>query len=303
MIYVIVASLVTLIVIGAIVNGVGLRKRGRHDEGMMWITGAVVGWLVVVAGWGAVRTFHSIPAGHVGVVYQFGGIVGQVGDGFETTWPWQDVKDASIQIQRETYELGHDNAAFSQESQDVFASATINFQVLPADIQSLYRNVGPDYQHVLIEQRVFQTFKEETVKFKAVDVAPNRETIRQRVRDRLTEQLKPYSIRVVDFQLGNLDFDQEFKVAVRNKVIAKQKAQQAQNEVQQARYEAQKVLAAANGQAQANRRLSRSLTPEIVRYALVNKLAPNIQVIAVPSGSIFNATDLFGNTNPAKPGG
>jgi prohibitin 2 len=299
--YLIAAVLTTIIVAVAIMNGVGLRQKGKHDEGTLWITGAVIAWIVIVIGWGAVRTFHSVPAGHVGVVYQFGGISGQVSDGFQSTWPWQDLKEASIQIQRETYELGHNNAAFSQESQDVFATATINYQVLPGDIQDLYRSVGPNYQHVLIEQRVFQTFKEETVKFKAVDVAPNREKIRQRVRSRLSEQLEPYSIRVVDFQLGNLDFDPEFKIAVRNKVIAKQKAQQAQNEVLQAQFEAQKVLASARGQARANRRLSSSLTDRIIRYAFVNKLAPDIRVVALPSNSIFNASDLFGPGTPTSP--
>jgi regulator of protease activity HflC (stomatin/prohibitin superfamily) len=296
MTWVIASFIVTILAVFAVLNGVGIRKQGKLDEGTMWIAGALVAWLVVVFGWGATRMFHSIPAGHVGVVYQFGGISGQVSDGFQTTWPWQSVREASIQIQRSTYELGRGNAAFSAESQDVFATATINYQVLPSDIQNLYRDVGPDYEHVLIEQRVFQTFKEETVKFKAVDVAPNREIIRRRVRDRLTQQLEPYSIRVVDFQLGNLDFDPEFKVAVRNKVIAKQKAQQALNEVLQAKYEAEKVLAAANGQARANLRLSRSLTPELVRYTFVQKLAPNLQVVAIPSGSIFNATSLFGKT-------
>jgi regulator of protease activity HflC (stomatin/prohibitin superfamily) len=300
MLWVIVAIIVSVIAAFAVMNGVGTRKQGRRDEGTMWIAGALVGWLVIVFGWGATRMFHEIPAGHVGVVYQFGGITGQVSDGFQVTAPWQSIREASIQIQRATYELGHGNAAFSQESQDVFASATINYEVLPKDIQRLYRDVGPGYEHVLIEQRVFQTIKEETVKFKAVDVAPNREVIRRRVRDRLTQQLEPYSILVVDFQLGNLDFDPEFKVAVRNKVIAKQKAQQALNEVQQATYEAQKVLAAANGQARANLRLSQSLTPELVRYTLVQKLAPNIQVIAIPSGSIFNATDLFGKTTQTR---
>jgi regulator of protease activity HflC (stomatin/prohibitin superfamily) len=303
MLWVIVSSVVSIVAAFGVVNGVGMRKQGRRDEGTMWIAGALVGWLVIVFGWGATRMFHEIPAGHVGVVYQFGGITGQVADGFQVTAPWQSVREASIQIQRATYELGRGNAAFSQESQDVFASATINYEVLPKDIQRLYRDVGPSYEHVLIEQRVFQTIKEETVRFRAVDVAPNREVIRRRVRDRLTQQLEPYSIRVVDFQLGNLDFDSEFKVAVRNKVIAKQKAQQALNEVQQAKYEAQKVLAAANGQARANRRLSRSLTPELVRYTFVQKLAPNLSVIAVPSGSIFNATNLFGptTTNQAQP--
>jgi regulator of protease activity HflC (stomatin/prohibitin superfamily) len=301
MLWVIASSIVTIIAVFAVINGIGMRKQGARDQGPMWIAGALVGWLVIVFGWGATRMFHEIPAGHVGVVYQFGGITGQVADGFQTTWPWQSIRRASIQIQRATYELGQGNAAFSAESQDVFATATINYQVLPAAIQTLYREVGPDYEHVLIEQRVFQTFKEETVKFKAVDVAPNRETIRQRVRQRLTQQLEPYSIRVVDFQLGNLDFDPEFKVAVRNKVIAKQKAQQALNEVQQAKYEAQKVRAAADGQARANLRLARSLTPELVRYTFVQKLAPNLSVIAVPSGSIFNTTNLFGQPSPTQP--
>src|SRR5919202_3777755 len=294
MIWVIIAIIVTISAVFAVLNGVGMRKQGRRDEGTMWIAGALVGWLVIVFGWGATRMFHEIPAGHVGVVYQFGGITGQVADGFQTTWPWQSVKEASIQIQRATYDLGRGNAAFSAESQDVFASATINYEVLPKDIQRLYRDVGPNYEHVLIEQRVFQTIKEETVKFKAVDVAPNREVIRRRVRERLTQQLEPYSIRVVDFQLGNLDFDPEFKVAVRNKVIAKQKAQQALNEVQQAQYEAQKVLAAANGQAAANRRLAASLNGRVIRYAFVNKLAPDLQVVAIPSNAIFNAQNLFG---------
>ena len=300
MTWVIASVLVSIVVAFGVINGVGMRKQGKLDEGTMWIAGALVGWLVIVLGWGAVRTFHEIPAGHVGVVYQFGGISGQVADGFQTTWPWQSIKEASIQIQRSTYDLGRGNAAFSQESQDVFATATINYEVLPFAIQGLYRTVGPSYEHVLIQQRVFQTFKEETVKFKAVDVAPNREVIRRRVRDRLTEQLEPYSIKVIDFQLGNLDFDPEFKVAVRNKVIAKQKAQQALNEVQQATYEAQKVLAAANGQARANLRLSNSLTPELIRYTLVQKLAPNLSVIAIPTGTILNASDLL-TTKTATP--
>ena len=86
---------------------------------------------------------------------------------------------------------------------------------------------------------------------------------------------------------------------MRNKVIAKQKAQQALNEVQQATYEAQKVLAAAQGQARANLRLSQSLTPELIRYTLVQKLSPNITAIAIPSNAILNTSDLFGkNAGP-----
>ena len=42
-----------------------------------------------------------------------------------------------------------------------------------------------DEELVLIEPRVAQNFKDETVKYKSVDIAPNREKIRQAVRQRL----------------------------------------------------------------------------------------------------------------------
>src|ERR671932_1008929 len=106
MAWVIIAFIVTIIAAFGAINGVGLRKQGARDQGTMWIAGALVGWLVIVFGWGATKVFHEIPAGHVGVIYQFGGIAGQVPDGFQTTWPWQSVRKASIQIQRATYELG-----------------------------------------------------------------------------------------------------------------------------------------------------------------------------------------------------
>ncbi len=39
----------------AVMNGVGMRRQGKRDEGTAWILGAVLGVLVVVGGWGAFR--------------------------------------------------------------------------------------------------------------------------------------------------------------------------------------------------------------------------------------------------------
>ena len=84
--------------------------------------------------------------------------------------------------------------------------ASLNYQVSPKAVQNLFRTVGPDYYHVLIEPRVTQNFKDETVKYRSVEIAPNRESIRKSVRTKLEKELSPYSIHIVDLLLDNVDF-------------------------------------------------------------------------------------------------
>ena len=63
---------------------------------------------------------HQVPAGHIGVVYEFGGIKGQIGEGLQFVAPWRDVLLANIQVQRRVFDKLN---AFSEESQDVFVRA------------------------------------------------------------------------------------------------------------------------------------------------------------------------------------
>jgi regulator of protease activity HflC (stomatin/prohibitin superfamily) len=238
---------------------------------------------------------HQVPAGHIGVVYEFGGIKGQIGEGLQFVAPWRDVLLANIQVQRRVFDKLN---SFSEESQDVFVRASLNVRVSPQTIQQLYRTVGPNFFSVLVESRVIQNFKDETVKYKSVDIAPNRENIRKAVRERLERELSPFSIEVVDLLLDNIDFNPEFKKAIEDKQIATQRALEEQQKIEGEKHKAQQAIERAKGEgsailfraekeAEANRKLAASLTPELVRYAMVQKLSDKIQVMMLPSGQNF----------------
>jgi regulator of protease activity HflC (stomatin/prohibitin superfamily) len=238
---------------------------------------------------------HQVPAGHIGVVYEFGGIKGQIGEGLQFVAPWRDVLLANIQVQRRVFDKLN---AFSEESQDVFVRASLNVRVSPQTIQQLYRTVGPNFFNVLVESRVIQNFKDETVKYKSVEIAPNRENIRKAVRERLEKELSPFSIEVVDLLLDNIDFNPEFKKAIEDKQIATQRALEEQQKIEGEKHKAQQAIERAKGEgsailfraekeAEANRKLAASLTPDLVRYAMVQKLSDKIQVMMLPSGQNF----------------
>ena len=77
----------------------------------------------------------------------------------------------------------------------------------------------------------------------------------------------------------------QLALAEREKVASeKAKADQA---IEQARGQAQAVLVNAEKQAEANRKLAESITPEYIQYLFASRLAPNVSVMMVPSGQPF----------------
>jgi regulator of protease activity HflC (stomatin/prohibitin superfamily) len=184
------------------------------------------------------------------------------------------------------------------------------------------RTVGPDYQQKLIDSRVLNYTKEESVKYSATDVAPNRETIRTAVRERLKGDLAPYSITVIDFLIDNISFDPAFEQSILNKQVATQDAQKAAAVVAQKTAEAQQAVETAKGAAEANRqtaageadaittranaqaaanaKLAASLTGLLIQQQAIEKINPNIKVIIVPSGSVNlnNLSDLIDSVAP-----
>ena len=254
---------------------------------------------ILVTIWSSI---YQVPAGSLGIVYSFGAIVGQTDEGLQVVAPWRSVEPASTQIQSRLYgpTTGGDTTlnSFSIETQKVYVVATVNYHVSKDHIQDLYRTVGRNYAEVLIDPRVYQDFKDETVKYKSVDVAPHREEIRKVVRERITAELQAQSIVVDDVLLKDIHFDKPFEDAIEEKQIQSQNAlaeeqkvaaehQKARQAVEIATGQGDAALIKADKEAQANQLLTKSITPDLVQYLTVQKLAPNVQVMMLPSGNQF----------------
>jgi regulator of protease activity HflC (stomatin/prohibitin superfamily) len=310
---------------GIVRGALGERREYANEAGSAERAANVGRWLAVgliVALWGLytlVSSVRQVEAGHVGLVYEFGNIVGQRDAGLTLIAPWQGFRRADIRIQKVRAETDCAEGrfeecleAFSSETQDVYIVGTVNISINPTDVQRLYRTVGPDYLNKIVRPRMAQRVKEETVKFKSIDIAPNREVIREAVRSSLTRDLGVHSINVDDFLLENIDFNPEFKAAIELKLAASQEAlrqeeliaareAEAAQKAATAQGEADRLRIEAEGQAAANRTISASLTPELIQFQAVQKLADNVQIALLPSGQgiIIDPSTLL--QGPAAP--
>ena len=285
-------------------------KSPEADRGLLVMLVGVVLFFIWVGGHTAYASIRQVEAGHVAIVYQFGEIVDQRDEGLKFIAPWQETRTESIQVQRRQF----DNiSGFSEETQDVIITATLNYRVSAQAVQGLYRDVGVDWFDRLIATRINQFFKAETVKYVTVAIAPSRETIREAVRERLSAELAVYSIEVVDLLIDNIQFNPAFQESINQKLIATQDALREQERITQAEAEADQVVARAvgdadaivvlaTGQADANRLLAESLTDRVIQFLALEKLAPNIQIALIPSGEniIIDPAALLGTiaSNP-----
>jgi prohibitin 1 len=200
--------------------------------------------------------------------------------------------------------------ARTKDGQEVIIDASVIYQIDPAKVvplhivwQNRYEDgfVRPEARGI-IRDAVSQYGVEEVVSTKRAEIV-------QIISDELGKSLAENNLRLLDFVLRDIHFSEGYAAAVEQKQIAEQQAQQARLTVEQKKQEAEQARQVAQGQAdaaviaargaaearliqaqaeaQANQLLAESLTPALVQYQYVLRLAPGVQTIFVPSGNQF----------------
>lgn len=273
-------------VVGTVGLGVGITGTTSTSKLSGYATTGccIVLWLILTAAF----SVHGVGTKKVGLVYNFAGVLSDEtkSPGIVWTPPWSHIRTADVGIQREDFVLGPENAAVSKDQQPIYADLSLNYQVLPAQIVRLYKNVGSQWKQTLLDSRVLQDFKEVTATFTAAEITTKRDELRKETVERLQKELQPYDIGVTGFFVKNLGYTHEYRAAINAKNVQVQKALQAQAKILQSEAEAKQAIAVAEGKAKANRLQSASLTPQVLMQHAIESINPKVAIIYCPTGSL-----------------
>jgi len=198
----------------------------------------------------------------------------------------------------------------TKDGQQVFIDASVIYAIDPLKTTNLYRTWRFDYENGLVRPQARGVIRDVASQFGVEEiVSTKRADMQQQITDSLTKILADNDLVLRDFILRNIRFSDEYALAVEQKQIAEQQAQQAKFVVESKKQEAEQarqtaagaadaVVIAAKGaaearliqaqaEAQANQLLSQSLTPTLLQYQYILKLAPGVQTIFIPSGNQF----------------
>ena len=164
-----------------------------------------------------------------------------------------------------------------------------------------------DFADKVIDPAFEDFIKEVMPSYPIVEILPKRDEIRRRAVGKLAENLGRYHIIIDDIYIANIAFSTQYSQAIEDKQTQQQRVEterqilaqreiQAQQLVAQAKGEADSAVVRAVAQAEANRQLAASLSPQIIQWEYVKKLTDKVQVMLVPSGQgfLFDTRGLLG---------
>ncbi|GAB1471886.1 hypothetical protein MASR2M66_27640 [Chloroflexota bacterium] len=200
--------------------------------------------------------------------------------------------------------------ARTKDGQEVFIDASVIYEINPESIIDLHITWQDRYQDELVRPAARNTIRDAVSQYGVEEIVnTKRAEMELLVNEQLAKKLAQNNLVLVDFLLRDIHFSEEYAAAVEQKQIAEQQAQQSalvveqkKQEAEQARQvamgaadatviaskgEAEALLIQAQANAEANRLLAESLTPQLLQYQYILHLAPTIKTIFIPSNGQF----------------
>jgi prohibitin 1 len=232
---------------------------------------AIVSAIAVVLALLALTSVIIINPGEAGVLSVLGGAKdGVLLEGLHFKPPLisnVDIYDLTVQ----KFEVPAQSS--TKDLQNLTASFAINFRLDPIQAVNIRRTQGSLQNIVskIIAPQTQESFKVAAARRTVEEAITRREELKEDFDQALSARLEKYGIIILDTSVVDLEFSPEFSRAVEEKQIAEQRAQRAVYVAQEAEQEAEANINRAKGQAEAQRLLRETLTPELLQKQAIEK--------------------------------
>jgi len=198
------------------------------------------------------------------------------------------------------------------DGQEVLIDASVIYAINPSRVVDVHIAWQDRYSDGLVRPEVRGIIRDVVSQYKVEEVvSTKRAEMTQRMTEGVKAKLEANGIIMEDFVLRNVAFSEEYAASVEQKQIAQQQAQQAEYVIEQKKAEAQQAIETSKGQAQAAIEIANGQAqariiqakaeaealgliaaalkdnPDLLTYQYISKLAPNVSVMYLPSGSPF----------------
>lgn len=217
------------------------------------------------------QSVYIVSTGSRGIEIRFGEVIGHpLPEGIWFVNPFT-TKIIELDIQTNTQE--GNTIAYTKDIQQAQFDFKINWNPDASRIGDLYRNNGSDYYNKIVPQVIMGVLKNTIGKWDATELIANRDKATQQILAILQSQLLSNNIIVSNFEITNIDFADPFERATEAKVVATQRAAEAENKTKQIQQEALQRVISAKAEAESMKIRSESLSQNksLIEYEAVQK--------------------------------
>jgi regulator of protease activity HflC (stomatin/prohibitin superfamily) len=216
----------------------------------------------------ALSACATVPSGQAGVLLGTSGVAPEaLGEGVHFIGPLAEVETYDLRAQEESEDL----AALSADGVMLEAHASVmTFHPVPAEVEALAREIGPDYYQMLVRPEVRSALRGVLAAFPADALdTPGISRAEREVTEATAQRLRPYHIVFDSISLRTLRIAPTSAgyQAILATGVKEQEAIAARQLPELARREAEARRAAARGIAEAHALIAPTISPEILHDA------------------------------------
>lgn len=232
-------------------------RQEKDVQKKIWIILSVIVLCLLIG-----SAITTISSGEIGLKVRFGKLVDtNLSEGLNVKIPFvEKIVKVNIKIQKTEIET----TSASKDLQDVKIKLAVNFRVKEKDAVNLYKNVGNEYEEIILRPAIEESIKSVISKYNAEELITKRQEVSDLALKTLQEKIEKYGIEGSEFNIINLNFSEDYGKAIEEKQVAEQ-------QLEKARLDAEARLVEAQATKKANDLLKQTLTKELLIKEFIEK--------------------------------
>ncbi len=251
---------------------------------------AVVAGLAVIAG-AAALSVVTIPAGHTGVVTNFGAVSDTVlGEGLHFKAPFvQNV----IKIDNRVTKVEVPFTSASKDLQTVNGSVSVNYRISSNSSAVVYQNFGKTVEDTLVVPAIPECIKAVMAQYSAEELITERQTVSDKIKELISEKIQSYGLYIEVFNITDFNFSEEFNAAIEAKQTAQQNALKAEQDLARIKVEAEQKIEQARAEAEAYKLKNQEITDKTLINDWIEKWDGKLPQISGDGGYMFDISQFL----------
>lgn len=236
--------------------------------------------------------FLTIKTGEIGIKTKFGKITNTTkNEGIVWKSPLEKIEKLDIKVQKYENENALDTSTKDMQVVNNI-KVSVNYKIDGEKAIDLYKKVGMNYQTIILEPSIQETIKGVISKYTSEELVTKRSEISLDINNVLNDKLQQYGINSVSVAINNFDFSEAYNQAIEKKAVAEQEVETSKNQLEKAKVDAETKKVKAQGDAEANALLEKSLTKEILIEKWIEKWNGETPKVS-SDGSMIDISELL----------
>lgn len=259
----------------------------------------ILGAIIVLIGL-ASSAVVQVDAGRVGVQSLFGKVQeSTLSSGLNIVNPLVDVTEFDIKTQNYTMSAIHDEGSkegddairvLSSDGLEVTLDLTVLYSIIPQKAPTIYREIGVDYQNVIVRPITRTRIRDIAAYYEAVALySTKRDEFQIKISKAIETDFKKRGLVLEQLLVRNISLPESVKKTIESKINAEQEAQKMQFVLQKEKQEAERKRVEAQGIADYQKIVTSTLTDKQLQYEMIKAqkdlaASPNSKIVIMGNG-------------------